>query len=540
MLIGLPINTALTAQSLHHTYNKNEINLGQAIIKGHGGHYLIGGSVGQVSTRFYEVEDKPDAYVALIDAEGNIVWNRFLEVGGQNADVRALAYDSEAAIYYVLTPSNSCDFQRPLKIHQIDTTGTLLGSWELNDQLRYLENMVFLDGLGLFFYSDRSYNQTTLLDEDYQPVFATFLWLSDEDIDNYVYEAIQYKSRSFALTRTKDIISARITEDTLTIDEVYPMPFQGVSIDYMPSENALINLTQGRIYKHGEYFLDTIASASVEGLGIPLKVQCTDDLIYALFAIEDKIHYRLVTIDPDLNNQAEVAYWRNHERIVEWITDGDKVIAIGTISSPDVIREIGDRYMQWYNKGSDTFLRSFDQTGISSTGVDVLLDSLKYDSLSAVLVDSISGQPAKLYLDYYGLSVEATNQGVLPVNSLTINIGDIGDSRFCKYTETTTRTFHDLDISPGETKTIYFGDHYAPDVLLYSSWDTVQTQYDHCMWAANVNGKLDDAYDNNITCLTLDPTSYALAEEETILGVDTVLSFHISPKPCAGFTVPTV
>ena len=500
------------SQTLHHTYHDRAIDVSHVLVKGHGGQWIVGGATGTF-------QGWPNflPYLMAVDDEGQIVWDSyFASVGPTEIGlVSDIIYDEAAAVYYVSVYESGCDYGLPSYIHQLDTEGNI--NWTVeNESFYHFDNMEVMLGLGILGQA---------------PYSAVLSLINDEGVlikeHNFYDEYGLFAQDVATMGYGKAVV---IGTDVLLITDWLPQEVEitasfeveeGLEVELIPSNQNIAVLCRETLYLLNQE-LQELESIDIIDMGVPVKMKSTTEQVHVLFFKNDK--YLIATYDSSLNLQTTTNLGAGYYQPTDFIIDDNQITVVGNTRSRiiDAPNNYGGYNGFYDNLGSDIYLQTWDMGQSNSSGVDVALDPFTFTDTLTLLEDEYCGFNGlgAMSIQIDGIEVKVTNNGTATINNLELNAGNFPCAYICPTTITATYSYDNLDLGPGESTVLSFGDYQT----FFMPFDSL---YEFCIWASGVNDRLDDNFTDNKSCLLFTPGGLVDIDEKEQLSFD----WSMAPNP---------
>jgi hypothetical protein len=486
----LSLLTILTtiAQPFNHSFHRSAINLGYTLYEGQNDQYLIGGATGQ-----FAGWPNFDGYLMSIDTMGNILWEYTLN-GNDFSEIRHInhiTYADSIGYYLVSTSETGCDYGTPDGIHMIDSSGILVWSGPMDFIDNGVNKFEYLHDFDLLVQSP---NSGTLYNYDILGFLqAEYTLFSDPSIT--IEDILKTKDPKVALMSRHHVFMTDWSQSTNIVQATASFDEEVLLIDYMETNESMIVVTEERIVRLDGDNLSEQGLSLLGEWGTPVETYCSSDHIYLLMV--DYNQYTLVTYDSALNLIEELPLEvTSRASISDFIVKNGQLTCLGNLHSRPAYYT--DFVPFYNNRGSDIYIRSWDLDQEIQSAMDVSLSEVTVDDTTVVVAENEFCEYSSLSMNitYSNIRVKITNNGADILNEVALSTANFPCSFFCPATVTNAVYYTGVDLQPGESTVLYFGNHQT-------YFSPFSSNFSLCIWASSPNGLIDNNLADNLSCLSI-------------------------------------
>lgn len=481
LLLGL---ARLEAQPVNLSLNRGAFTFGWSILPVGGDKWLAGGSAGA-----FMGYPAFQPYLALFSAEGELIWERFLDDSpySEIGAVTDLAYDSVLQVYYAAGFLSGCDYGIPGFLYQLSADGGT--NWYRETPYYFSEHYLGLrPGQGIV--AGGKY-----------PLFLQYIDSSGElvqeaNLEEYGFtlNGLEQAGQHTALLAEEQILLIEWSSGGWSVTGEAAIA-EGRGIRFVPEENCFIALAGGRAIRLSAG-LELLAEADISAFGSFRKIACAEGRCFAL-GEKPGSPFRALRFDTGLNEfygfDVNGAYYAPAALAAR----GGQLLLAGR-AVPDVQETFAEEIATFYaHRGSSLFLQSWDADGTpAASGLDVEVLDVGFADFQGSAEEGFCNFSSQ-YMNAHvsGIRVRVRNNGAQVLNSLRLNAGFFPCGFICSTIQTVNRDYDALGLAPGETLVLDF-----PDVLTFPL--PYSNSFELCIWASAPNGRLDDRFEDNESCLS--------------------------------------
>lgn len=474
----------LIAQPDNLSIYRGPFTMGHSLLPAEQGNWLVGGSAGA-----FMGYPAFQPYLALIDAQGDVVWERFLnelpyvELG----TVTGMAYDSILQVYYVTGYVSGCDYGLPGFLYQLSADG--LVNWYVETPYYFSKHYLALRP-----------GQGAVIAGEY-PMLVQYYDSSGQLVQEAGLED-EYAFTPRGLAQAGNYTAVLCGERILLIEwnsggwdvTAETSILGGYGIQYIPEDSTLIVLAEGKVLKLSAN-LELLDEADISSYGYFYRLACADGRCYALGA-NTSPPFVALTFDTALNGLYSFDVNGAYNHPMNLATRGGQLFITGN-AVPDPQSVFHEGLAEFYSyRGSSLFLKSWGPNGSSgSSGMDVALSDASFGDFHANVQNAFCGF-SNQYMDLQitNIKVRVSNNSALPLNQVQLNATFFPCSYICSTIQTINQSYNNLNLLPGASVTLFFP-NIQTQPLPYANSTNL------CIWASGPNGKLDDHFEDNEACL---------------------------------------
>lgn len=477
-LIFILLSTLTQAQPFQHVYQSSFFTFGQMVIPTQDNSYLIGGQNG-----LFMGYPSFAPFLMKVDGNGNILFQRELqdhwtsELGGIND----MAVNQSDASIYVAVETSGCDFIVPGALYKLDSLGNT----------NWFQEVQQANALAIF--SDGS----VVVGGNYSGVIKRYqdsgdlIW--EQDVEVWISDLTAIEDTLYVLGQLEllRVDQAGMVEEAWEFGEG-----TGQEVKYWPGQNSLMVRAEDRLYQlDGD--MNLIAETGLDLLGQFESMAFDSSHCYLLGRdLEDR--RMALVLDQDLNYVKDFPVGNGYQVATNLVVLEDKLIIIGD-EVPDPYFGIANTDMwsrPYEHRGSALFLQSYDLDGNASTlKTDVALTQIDLENVTDPVNNGMCYWPEG---DVFSFSIESirvkvVNEGTEVLQDLNLNIRFDPCPFICPTASTFSRSFSNLNLQPGQTTQLGFGNidvFYVP----------IDSNANLCIWPSIPNGKMDANPENNEVC----------------------------------------
>lgn len=446
-----------------------------------------------------DFKSKPVALLTMIDTIGNSLWEYDFTQNFPSyyEQIEVLDVQVKNDEYFVSVGASCCCDVGPPAPHlfKIDETGQILDS---TATIRYSGLVEFGDK-----HASINYFSVSILDENFQYLVSDYLFPSSHF---YNLTDIAFAKNQLLVSTIKhdDLCGlVRLTvqdfglgiysvdEECLGYSEIENIESNGDGLIYIQNENHIIALDSA-LNAVNEIFLPDSAKV------INLKYEQDRLLVF----MDSMSNYFVRIYGDDLNQLNEIAFEQNLKIIPK---DGflrlGKLYVVGEErslhqdSSPYSFIEEDSRSTIFFRTYNLDGINEFPMHDIGISEVTTNGPALSSPNLCNYYEFPDCGPTETIKYD--DVAVTITNYGDQTLNECTVNarIEHCGNcSYFCARTFTFSKKYENLNLSPGASVEVQFGDIIVGD-------QPVSAIKELCLWTANPNNFIDKDISNDHSCL---------------------------------------
>lgn len=466
------------AQPFYHTYQASFFTFGQEIVPLDEGRYIVGGQNG-----LFMGYPSFAPFLMMVDNHGEILFQREMqdhwnsELGGING----IVINPIDSSIYVAVEVSGCDYGVPGALYQLDQLGNTIWYQEVQQA----------DALAIF--SDGSAvvggNYTGLIRRYHNS--GDLIW--ERDVALWINDLTTVEDTLFVLGQYE---LARVDESG-EVQGIWEFgEGLGQQVKYWPSQKRLMVRAEDKLYQMDRE-LNQIAEVSLDLYGQFESMAFDSSHCYLLGRGLDA-QRMVIVFDTALNYVADFPVGNAYQVATNFVVDGDQLIIVGD-EVPDPFEGIANTAMwerPYQHRGSALFIQTYDLNGTATPlKTDVALTRVELAHISDPVNNGMCYWPESDVYSYTieGIRVKVANEGTEVLNDLSLNIRFDPCSFICPTATTFIRSFSNLNIQPGQTTELGFGNIDVFYVPLESSVNL-------CVWPSVPNGKLDANPENNEVC----------------------------------------
>ena len=507
-IVGMP----LMAQPINLSLNRGPFTFGHTLIPAKDGNWLVGGSAG-----FIMGYPAIDPYIALVRADGEILWEHFLNdiPYSELGTVTDMAYDPVLQVYYATGYLSGCDYGLPGFLYQFSSDGQV--NWYLETPFYFsTHNLALQAGEGVVIAGEYP-----MLLQYYD---ASGNLLQEADL------ADAYNLLPLDLAGMGNNTTAVLGEEQLLLLNWGAGGWAvtaemavggGQALSFIPEDTTLIVLGETKAYKLSAS-LEVIAEADISSFGEYPLLACSDSHCYALGSKPDE-PFLALSFDAGLNTFQSFAFDGAYNHPSGMSTRNGVLFVTGNAvpDSQDSFFPGGLSGFYRY-RGSDLFLQSWQADGTPTTsGMDVEVLNASFGDLQASLMEGGCDFSSDQHMNIQAsnIRVRLRNNSSVTLNRLQLNAGLFPCSFICSTIQTFNRTYSNLNLAPGATVILDF-----PDIQTFPL--PYSNPFELCIWASGPNEKLDDHFEDNEACLT-----FVISSTEEVRAALAGLTLFPNPAP---------
>ncbi|MCB0616169.1 MAG: hypothetical protein KDC75_22780 [Phaeodactylibacter sp.] len=512
-LLAFSILQPTTAQPVNRSLHPQPINLGDKLLATTiNGAWLAGGAAGQ-----YMGYPVFSPYLALADAAGNLLWERYLidpeamELGRVNS----LSEDAQAEAFYVAGSVSGCDYLIPGYLYMLDKNGQTL--WYKNSSPFFNPIATALPLQGIL-VSERGAGQIEWHDMAGQ---LTMSFDFNDEFGLQVMEMLTIGVHTVALLGKNQVLLTEWADGEVQV--AAQLQLQGTkSISRAPS-GQLALLASEKIYVL-DASLNILHEQNLSEYGSFGKVSCSTGRCYAAGQSPEG-NYIALALDAELNYQLAIDMGPGYNYPADMAALEDGLMAIGT-ALPEKTESEPYLNQSLFNtsKGSDIFLRSWAADGTPTPSQrniaveEVLVGQHDITTLPEGCSPFNDGQMQGSFSE---IAVRIRNEGNIAINRLELNTVFVPCWFICYTQQNGSRTYDGLNLAPGASAILDFGNVQTWPLPLANTLDL-------CIWASGPDGRLDDDFSDNSACFKVVLTE--VTEPPGVAG-----SFDLYPNPASSW-----
>ena len=512
-LLALSILQTTTGQPLNRSLHPQPINLGDKLLATTiNGAWLAGGSAG-----LYMGYPVFSPYLALADAEGNLLWERYLNdpEAVELGRVNSLSEDAMAEAFYVAGSVSGCDYLIPGYIYRLDKNGQTI--WYKNSDPFYNPIATALPLQGIL-VSERGTGHLEWHDMAGQ---LTMSFDFNDEFGLQVVEMLTIGVQTVALLGKNQVLLTEWADGEVQVTA--QLQLQGAqSISRAPS-GQLALLASEKIYVL-DASLNILHEQNLSEYGSFGKVSCSTGRCYAAGQSPEG-NYIALALDAELNYQLAIDMGPGYNYPADMAALEDGLMAIGT-ALPEKTESEPYLNQSLFNtsKGSDIFLRSWAADGTPTPSQrniaveEVLVGQHDITTLPEGCSPFNDGQMQGSFSE---IAVRIRNEGNIAINRLELNTVFVPCWFICYTQQNGSRTYDGLNLAPGASAILDFGNVQTWPLPLANTLDL-------CIWASGPDGRLDDDFSDNSACFKVVLTE--VTEPPGVAG-----SFDLYPNPASSW-----
>lgn len=510
-LLGISLLQTLPSQPLNRSLHRQPINLGDKLLATTiNGAWLIGGSTGQ-----YMGYPSFRPWLALADASGNLVWERYLDDAEavELGQINSLSEDPLADVFYVVGSVSGCDYLIPGALYMLDKNGQTLWYKPSDPFYNPIGTALPLQGLlvgekGLGAVEWHSMSGNVVVPVDFGAEFGLQL-----------VEMITAGINTAALLGRNQLLLTQWADGEVQMAS--RIQLEGGRSISLASSGRLVVLAEEKVYLLDDS-LSVLKEQNLSAYGSFGKVSCRDNRCYVAGQTPEG-RYIALNLDAELNVLQTIAMGSGYNFPTDIAARETGLVALGNaLPQPTETAPFVNQSLFSTSKGSDIFLLSWDESGNPAASQrDIVVERVAVGQREVGITPEGCLPFGGGYMqgNFSGVEVEVRNQGNVPIDRIELNTVFVPCWFICYTQQNFSRTFDGLSLMPGESTTLNFGDIQTFPLPL-------QNTLELCIWASGPDGWLDDDFSDNNACLSL----VVSEKEEPVLG-----GIHLFPNPASDF-----